>query len=378
MITAPYIIQKFGVEDFGRLQIMMQWTLSFALLDFGIAPAILNNTSVRVNIKDMIFKNLSYFMQLLLFFLFIFSLLLLALYDNWILLCITLAVTHIYSNFVFSFASTKGMLASYQKIYNYLIFLSIIFTVLLIDYLNHYQLVYFLWIAPFILAFFIVKSKIGCREQKKINFQRLKVIYIVADGHKFFILTVISIVSFSLDNFIIAYCLDYESVTEFVLHSKTVTPFLMLFAAGHMIFWGQLSSIKQSRSAAEYNHLVKWYIYRLIAIYLLFLYLLFLFNEALLIFISNGEVSYDSFLITNIIVFSTLNVLGGVLVVLVSLERIIDVQITLGLKAMFVNVLLSIFLVNNIGTSGPILASNVSLFYFYTKLYQIYKKIGST
>ena len=372
IITAPYIIHKFGVEDFGRLQILIQWTLTFALLDFGISSAIINNIKIQAIIKLKLFRTLTFYILLVFTFSLLLAIGIYLLFDSLILLCISLAIVHIYSIMIFSLASTNLMLSEYQKYYNLGILISALCIFLFIDQFSSYEVVYFIWMSPFIVGSIIALAKTGLSYRCTVSLKRLKIIYFSVDGHKFFYLTLISVVSFSLDHFIIAYCLGYEDVTEFTLHSKIVTPFLMLFTAGHLVFWGTLNNVKLNRTEREYNQIVKLYVYKLTVIYIVSLFLLFLVSEPLLNLISAGKITYDLFLTINIILFSTLNVFGGILVVLLSLDGAIDIQITQGLKAMFLNIFFSLILVFLIGTAGPIVASNIALVYYYGRLLKEY------
>ena len=362
LIFAPNIIKNMGAEGLGRVQILVQISTTIALFDIGIATGLLNTTTISSNLKVRFLKKItviiSFFVLLIIIFSFIMKL------NDYIFLVAISAATGLiimHSNIIFSFASAEKMLFKYQSWYNIGYILTIIIFFSYQGLSKQILWIYLLWCLPYILGTLLIVYRIFKIKTVYMNNKQFLSTFHKIKAHTFFIMSVISLLSYSIDNFVIGYFKGYSSVAEFTLHSKLIAPMMIILTSSHLVIWGKLSSQLSNNARTQHEYLNKRFVLLLFLLFICLSILSLLSAPYLIQVFSANEFKINFMLLNNIIIFCGLNLVSGTLTIFLSLKNHFEIQIKVGILAAVLNLTLSIFFIHIIGLIGPIIASNISL-----------------
>jgi O-antigen/teichoic acid export membrane protein len=177
----------------------------------------------------------------------------------------------------------------------------------------------------------------------------------------FFLLGLIGVLSYNVDNLVIARYLSLSDVSQNSIAQRIFNIPVFFVSLFYIGLWAGYSDAELSD---DYNWIKKTYITSiLIAVPLtaaagIGLYVFFDFAA---LFITNGKVHFNNYLLLCFCLWLPVTVMSGATASLMNGLHMLRPQVLVSLLALAINLSLSIFLVNRIGVSGPIFATFLSM-----------------
>jgi len=213
-----------------------------------------------------------------------------------------------------------------------------------------------------------------------INFKYIKiaVFKVIEKSKHFFIMQILVLISFNLDTLIIYHYLGSMDVATYSLGMKVFSlPGTLL----SFLYAGLWAAYSDAGSKGDWLWIRK--IYSLSLTIGLFIsvgasIVLMYFCQDIIRLFSLGEISIESKLIFALGAWAGLSAIGGGCASLLNGLHFMRLQIYLGIISTTINILISIYLVEKIGVSGPVFGSVISLAVIYpVMIYVTYRKINS-